>query len=259
MSVKSPVVPTVKVRLAVPREVVTTSGPVLAPMGTVVVIVVALIVRMTAARPLKVTVVAPVSKAVPVIVTKVPIVPLAGSTLVIEGPKRTVKVRLAGVRSSLPARSSALTSKVCGPSARPLKLAVVTSVNGVNAPPSRRQANRMLPTGVRLSAPVKLKVAVGTLISPLGPPVMNVSGGELSTITTRVAEAVFPAWSLAVAPSVWVPSGTVRVLNEAVAVTDAAGGGSVGVRVAVSAWRSEEHTSELQSRLHLVCRLLLGK
>src|SRR2546422_5027309 len=26
-----------------------------------------------------------------------------------------------------------------------------------------------------------------------------------------------------------------------------------------SAWRSEEHTSELQSRLHLVCRLLLEK
>src|SRR2546422_8137951 len=27
----------------------------------------------------------------------------------------------------------------------------------------------------------------------------------------------------------------------------------------VNAWRSEEHTSELQSRLHLVCRLLLEK
>src|SRR2546422_7856042 len=26
-----------------------------------------------------------------------------------------------------------------------------------------------------------------------------------------------------------------------------------------SCWRSEEHTSELQSRLHLVCRLLLEK
>src|SRR2546429_1799876 len=26
-----------------------------------------------------------------------------------------------------------------------------------------------------------------------------------------------------------------------------------------SGWRSEEHTSELQSRLHLVCRLLLEK
>src|ERR1041385_9372612 len=33
-------------------------------------------------------------------------------------------------------------------------------------------------------------------------------------------------------------------------------------RVAMSrspSWRSEEHTSELQSRLHLVCRLLLEK
>src|SRR5205809_6208983 len=28
---------------------------------------------------------------------------------------------------------------------------------------------------------------------------------------------------------------------------------------AVGLWRSEEHTSELQSRLHLVCRLLLEK
>src|SRR5687768_18028379 len=27
----------------------------------------------------------------------------------------------------------------------------------------------------------------------------------------------------------------------------------------ISSWRSEEHTSELQSRLHLVCRLLLEK
>src|SRR3989449_7329825 len=33
----------------------------------------------------------------------------------------------------------------------------------------------------------------------------------------------------------------------------------VGARVAIPAKRSEEHTSELQSRLHLVCRLLLEK
>src|SRR2546429_3873085 len=32
-----------------------------------------------------------------------------------------------------------------------------------------------------------------------------------------------------------------------------------GVRVEEVQWRSEEHTSELQSRLHLVCRLLLEK
>src|SRR3989449_5515413 len=41
-------------------------------------------------------------------------------------------------------------------------------------------------------------------------------------------------------------------------------GGQVGVGWrpswhAADSWRSEEHTSELQSRLHLVCRLLLEK
>src|SRR5205809_8044201 len=34
---------------------------------------------------------------------------------------------------------------------------------------------------------------------------------------------------------------------------------AIVVAVAVAASRSEEHTSELQSRLHLVCRLLLEK
>src|SRR2546422_7404743 len=39
--------------------------------------------------------------------------------------------------------------------------------------------------------------------------------------------------------------------SSSVAITAAAGAGLAG--------RSEEHTSELQSRLHLVCRLLLEK
>src|SRR2546422_7178840 len=34
---------------------------------------------------------------------------------------------------------------------------------------------------------------------------------------------------------------------------------SVKVTLGGACWRSEEHTSELQSRLHLVCRLLLEK
>src|SRR2546422_4326525 len=50
-------------------------------------------------------------RSVPVIVTNVPTGPLAGSTLVIDGPNRTVKVRVAGVRSSFPARSSAFTDR----------------------------------------------------------------------------------------------------------------------------------------------------
>src|SRR2546422_4040535 len=40
---------------------------------------------------------------------------------------------------------------------------------------------------------------------------------------------------------------------------DAAPGGSQGTALAAMERRSEEHTSELQSRLHLVCRLLLEK
>src|SRR2546425_17372 len=48
----------------------------------------------------------------PVIVRRVPAGPRSGSTLVMLGGNRTVKVRTAGVGSSLPARSRALTSKV---------------------------------------------------------------------------------------------------------------------------------------------------
>src|SRR2546429_7102010 len=35
--------------------------------------------------------------------------------------------------------------------------------------------------------------------------------------------------------------------------------GKTYIAIGVWDWRSEEHTSELQSRLHLVCRLLLEK
>src|SRR5687768_18349225 len=41
--------------------------------------------------------------------------------------------------------------------------------------------------------------------------------------------------------------------------TGAAGGCAVLLAELTEALRSEEHTSELQSRLHLVCRLLLEK
>src|SRR2546422_5718738 len=51
-----------------------------------------------------------------------------------------------------------------------------------------------------------------------------------------------------------------QLCGQAVRV-QATGGGAAAGRVGVCALqaRSEEHTSELQSRLHLVCRLLLEK
>src|SRR3989449_11669374 len=115
------------------------SAPVAAPIGTVVVMTVGEILRIAAANPLKLTVVARGSKLAPVIVTSVPIVPPDGETSAIDGPKRTLKVRAAGVGSSLPARSRAFTSKVCAPSGRPESAAVVALLNAVQAPPSSRQ------------------------------------------------------------------------------------------------------------------------
>src|SRR2546422_9227533 len=57
-------------------------------------------------------------------------------------------------------------------------------------------------------------------------------------------------------PETTPPNSTVAATPDA-AVTDA--GPRHPVRATVPCTRSEEHTSELQSRLHLVCRLLLEK
>ena len=84
---KSWLVVTVKFRLALPRDnEVTVSGPLVAAVGTVVVIVPAVIVRTTAEVPLNVTRVAPGSKLLPEIVTRVPITPRGGSTSVMLKP-----------------------------------------------------------------------------------------------------------------------------------------------------------------------------
>ena len=72
------------VLVAVPPGVVTLSGPVVAPVGTVAWIVVAEVTVKLALTPLNVTVVAPV-KFVPLIVTLVPTGPLVGVKLVIVG------------------------------------------------------------------------------------------------------------------------------------------------------------------------------
>ncbi len=75
--------------------------------------------------------------------------------------------------------------------------------------------------------PVNENVADATAVSPLGPPMIVVSGGVLSTMTTRAAVAGLPAASVALAARVWLPSATVVVSQVAVAVRGEAGGGGV--------------------------------
>src|SRR5258707_757630 len=95
--------------VAVPAGVVTLSGPVVAPTGTVAWIAVAEVTVKLALTPLKATAVAPV-KLVPLIVTFVPTGPLLGVKPVIVGlvvapagspPSQATKVN-AGVYASIP-------------------------------------------------------------------------------------------------------------------------------------------------------------
>ncbi len=77
--------------VAVPPGAVTLSGPVVAPVGTVAWIDVAVVTVNVAEVPLNVTAVAPV-KFVPLIVTLVPTSPLVGEKVVIVGWLTTVKL-----------------------------------------------------------------------------------------------------------------------------------------------------------------------
>src|SRR5205809_4786928 len=55
------------------------------------------------------------------------------------------------------------------------------------------------------------------------------------------------------------PAEPVIVLHEVVLVPDTIAAHGIAESLRILERRSEEHTSELQSRLHLVCRLLLEK
>src|SRR3989449_5970222 len=80
----------------------------------------------------------------------------------------------------------------------------------------------------------------------------------------RVMGASHPAFGL-ISPTTSVPTaacalGGVRELDGSLGLLSRSPGAPVYTPGAVAEpFRSEEHTSELQSRLHLVCRLLLEK
>src|SRR5262245_22521323 len=153
-------------RLPVPLAAVTVTGPVEAPDGTVVTRLVAVRERTTAATPLKATTVGPGEKPAPVMVAKVPIGPREGSTAATTTPRTTAKARWAGVGSSLPARSRLFTSKTCGPSVKPVNVAVLAVENAVNGQLSRGTAKTRSGADVKASVPVKAKVAVVSRTAP---------------------------------------------------------------------------------------------
>ena len=144
---------------------------------------------------------------------------------VITGPDTIRKARRAGVRSSLPARSRAFTSKTCWPSARSVSVTLVTGAKALQAPPSSRQETVRSADAVIASLPLNVNVARVTALSPSGPVMMAVSGAVLSTMTKRVTPVdSFPTRSVAFTDSVCAPSLVVLVSQTAEAETVAAGG-----------------------------------
>src|SRR3712207_9349918 len=73
---------------------------------------------------------------------------------------------------------------------------------------------------------------------------------EIYTLSLHDALPISAAVSRAVTPSSESPFSTLPTETRAASSTDG---------TPIAKWRSEEHTSELQSRQYLVCRLLLEK
>src|SRR5690554_7583424 len=111
--------------------------------------------------------------------------------------------------------------------------------------------SRALTASMRLGGPGAdgIPIVVGKPMS-----YMNRSGGPTSTLAKYYGVA--PTDIVVIHDDLDLPFGTIRLKR---------GGGSGGhnglkdLAKALGGPRSEEHTSELQSRPHLVCRLLLEK
>lgn len=164
--------------VAVPSSVVTTMGPVIAPAGTVAVIVPELLTVNVAALPPNETAVAPV-KFVPVIVTPVPTAPIAGAKEVMAGV--TVK-RVVVTIAPLPGVVT-----VMGPVVAPAGTVVVIVPEGLTVKVAATPLNE---TAV---APVKAVPVIVTPV-PTGP---KIGANGLKLIPSRKAMMS----SVAVGPS----------------------------------------------------------
>ncbi len=192
------VVLTVKLLVLVtePAGVVTLIGPVVAPAGTVAVILVDLTTLNVAAVPLKVTPVAPV-KLVPVIVTVVPTGPKVGENEVIVGaPAVDVTLKPWELQSLPPGVVTQIFPVVA-----PLGTVAVIFVEDFTVNVAET------PWNVTLVAPVKFVPVIVTVV-PTGPEV-----GEKEVIVGGAAAVTVKFWEL-----VAVPSGVVTLIGPVVAV-----------------------------------------
>src|SRR5256884_6559401 len=94
---------------------------------------------------------------------------------------------------------------------------------------------------------------------PLDIFVMNADGTNVVQLTTDTTQERQPAWSPDGAKIAFASNREGKLHIFTMNASDGSGVTRLTTGVQTDAQRSEEHTSELQSRLHLVCRLLLEK
>src|SRR5947208_1252001 len=210
--------------LAVPSEVVTLIGPLVAPAGTVAVIAVAEPTVKLALVPLNSTALAPL-KLAPLIVTLVPTGPLPGVKLVIVGGLMTVKLAALlavppGVVTLIgPLVAPAGTVGVIAVAELTVKLALVPLNSTAEAPVKLVPLMvTLVPTGplpgvkleivgglmtVKLAALLAVPSEVVTLIGPLETPAGTVAVIAVAEFTVKLA--LVPLNSTAVAPVKLVP------------------------------------------------------
>src|SRR5437016_7677977 len=183
------------VLVAVPPGVVTLSGPVVAPAGTVAWIAVLEVTVKVALTPLKATAVAPV-KFVPLIVTLVPTGPLPGAKLAMVGGLSTLN-ELALV--AVPPGVVTLSGPVVAPAGTVARIAVSEVTVKVALTPLKATA----------VAPLKLVPLIVTLV-PTGPVVGERPAmvGALTTVNELALVAVPPGVVTLTGPVV-APAGTV--------------------------------------------------
>jgi len=181
--------------VAVPAGVVTPTGPVVAPAGTVAWIAVSEVTEKVALVPLKVTVVAPV-KPEPLIDTLVPTGPLAGAKLEIAGGGTTVKALL------LVAAPAGVVTPI-GPVVAPAGTVAWIAVFEVT------EKVALVPLKVTVVAPLKLEPLIDTLVptEPLAGAKPEIAGGG-TTVNALLLVAV-PADEVTPMGPVVAPAGTV--------------------------------------------------
>src|SRR5687768_4964190 len=188
---------------------------------------------------------------------------MTGPPRVFDHPRRTYgnscdtppKVGSSGMNVGCTSRSSLMTPHDPNNSTRsPSATAPVSPILFTSVRPCRR--SKLARKTLNDHLPAGIVSAVGTNHKPVSPLIVGSDGRGVVSPSSTISSEVTTGPEVVVVVVAWPPAGACAAAGAAAKA--ATRNPQDKVRNNTDA-RSEEHTSELQSRLHLVCRLLLEK